>query len=61
MTRSMIVRRADGEPANKTRRSGYVRQADIDLHGSFAAALAALNARAASNVVALRRKAKGPA
>lgn len=38
------VYRSNGQPANAVRRSGYVTEAMIRKHGSFAAAVAALNA-----------------
>ena len=44
MTRRLIVTRADGLPANATRRTGYVTESMSREYGSFARALAALNA-----------------
>ena len=41
-----IVLRADRKPAYATRRTGYVTEALIQQHGSFAKALAVLNAQA---------------
>ena len=41
--RRLIVTRHDRKPAYETRRTGYVTQAMIDQHGSFAKALAVLN------------------
>ena len=41
-----IVLRADRKPAYATRRTGYVTQELIRQHGSFAKALAVLNAQA---------------
>ena len=38
-----IVLRADRKPAYATRRTGYVTEAAIQRHGSFAKALAVLN------------------
>ncbi len=48
MTRRLIVTRADGQPANATRRTGYVTQSLIDQHGSFAKAVEALNRKVAA-------------
>lgn len=42
MTRTQVLR-ADRKPAYATRRTGYVTQALIQQHGSFAKALAVLN------------------
>ncbi len=46
MTRRLIVTRADGLPANATRRTGYVTQTLINQHGSYKKALEWLNGRA---------------
>lgn len=45
MTRAQVLR-ADRKPAYATRRTGYVTEALIRQHGSFAKALAVLNAQA---------------
>ena len=45
MTRPQVLR-ADRKPAYATRRTGYVTEALIRQHGSFAKALAVLNAQA---------------
>lgn len=54
MTRRLIVTRADGLPANATRRTGYVTQSLIDKHGDKLRALAALNAHGGDMVKAGR-------
>lgn len=45
MTRTQVLR-ADRKPAYTTRRTGYVTNTLIQQHGSFAKALAVLNAQA---------------
>lgn len=45
MTRTQVLR-ADRKPAYATRRTGYVTNTLIQQHGSFAKALAVLNAQA---------------
>ena len=47
MSRHIYVTRHDNRPAYTTRRAGYVTQALINEHGSYAKALAWLNGRAA--------------
>jgi len=41
---SHIVKRSNGLPANAVRRKGYVTEAMVRKYGSFAKAVAALNA-----------------